>query len=64
MVAFGFIIVAIMNEIARDVHFNFCWAHPHLKEELIEIDVLRSDGVGVGIIADEVEFEFYNSEHG
>jgi hypothetical protein len=64
LVAFGLIVIAVVDKIARDMHFNFCRAHPHLQQELIEIDVLWSDCVGVSIVADEVELELYNSEHG
>lgn len=53
-----------MHEIARDSHLNLTGPHSHLKQKFIKIDVLGANRVGVCVVADEVEFELDNSEHG
>ena len=64
MIAFGFVLIAVVDEVARYVHFDLSWAHTHVEEELVEVDVLGADGVSVRVVADEVEFELYDAEHG
>lgn len=46
------------------MHLNLRGTHAHLQQELIQIDILWADGVGVGVVAYEVEFELDNAEHG
>lgn len=64
LVAFILILIAVIDEVARDVHLDLGGAHAHFKQELIEIDVFGAYGVGVRIVADEVELEFDHSQHG
>ena len=53
-----------MDEIARDVHFYFRGSHPHFEKKLIQVDVLWTHGVGGSVVANEVEFDLDDSEHG
>ena len=53
-----------MDEIARDMHFYFRGPHPHFKKKLIEVDVFRAHGVGGSVVADEVELNLDDSQHG
>ena len=46
------------------MHLYLRGTHAHLQQELVQVDILRADGVGVGVVADEVEFELDNPHHG
>ena len=52
-----------MNEVPRNMHLNLCWSHPHFKQKLIQVDVLRSDRVSISIVPDKIQFDFNNSQH-
>ena len=46
------------------MHLYFRGTHAHLEEKFIQIDILRANRVGVGVVANEVEFELDNTQHG
>jgi hypothetical protein len=64
LVAFHLILIAVIHEIPGDVHLDLRGPHAHLQQKLVQVDVLGSDGVGVGVVADEIEFELDHAQHG
>ena len=64
MVSLFFVRVAIVEEIAGNVHLDLGRPKPHLKEELIEVNILGADSIGGGIVLDEIELDLDNSQHG
>lgn len=61
LVALKLVFIAVVDAEAGDVHLYLSWSHPHFEQELIQVDVLRAYCVGVGVVADEVEFKFDHS---
>lgn len=64
LVALVLVLSPVHHVVARDVHLYLRRTHPHLQQKLVEVDVFRADRVGAGVVPDEVEFEFYHSQHG
>ena len=64
MVAFKLVLVAVVDIKAGDVHLYLGRTHPHFQQKLVQVDVLRPDCVGVGVVADEVELELHHPQHG
>ncbi len=46
------------------MHLDLIGPDAHIKEVLIEVDILGPDGIGSGVVFDEVNFDFDDSEHG
>lgn len=53
-----------MHEVSWNVHLNLRGPHPHLQQELVQVDILWADRVGGSVVSDEIEFDFNNPEHG